>query len=288
MSRLLALLFLVSASAIAAAPAPKPKPMPTGPWFDGWGEPVDKQKDCRFDRKGGKLTVTVPGKGHKLDIARDGGGFKLGADSAAPMLLRELEGDFAVRFRVAGAVTAPLGRAREAFTTGLVLLDGNKIVIYLLSYPVNKKPMYLQVERRGHGIHEVELGRGDVGGRKQPAGRCIEEAEAGDRDQLGRRRRFQGRVRQTRNRGRQSIQVTVGWSKWRLPGRAQRRVAEGSEEAGRGVIARSPHRAGRLPPGTLSGSGDTPAGIRVAQWPAPRVPGTSRRRGTDRTSALPR
>jgi hypothetical protein len=65
---------------------------------------VDEKKDCGFNRKGGKLTITVPGRGHKLEYARDGGRCKLGADSAAPMLLREVEGDFTVSVRVAGAV----------------------------------------------------------------------------------------------------------------------------------------------------------------------------------------
>ena len=149
MSHLFALLCLISASVLVAAPAPVPKPKETGPWFDGWEKPVDPKKDCRFDRKEGKLTITVPGRGHKLDLVRDLPTWRLGADSAAPMLLREIEGDFTVRFRVAGAVApAPQGRGREAFKAGLVLLDGNKTVQHYLFYPVNQKPMYMLIGRR--------------------------------------------------------------------------------------------------------------------------------------------
>jgi hypothetical protein len=154
MSRLLALLCLISASAIVAAPAPVPKPIPTGPWFDGWEKPVNKKKDCSFDRKGGKLTITVPGRGHKLDLVRDLPTWRLGADSAAPMLLREVEGDFTVRFRVGGAVApAPQERKGGIFKAGLVLLDGNKEVMRLLQhYPVNKQPIYMLIERRGDKV----------------------------------------------------------------------------------------------------------------------------------------
>jgi regulation of enolase protein 1 (concanavalin A-like superfamily) len=153
MSRMFALLCLISASVLVAAPAPVPKPKETGPWFDGWEKPVEPKKDCHFDRDGAKLTITVPGRGHKLDLVRDRPTWRLGADSAAPMLLREVEGDFTVRFRVAGAVApAPQGHGREAFTAGLVLLDGNKTVQHHLSYPVNKKPMYMLIQRRGDKV----------------------------------------------------------------------------------------------------------------------------------------
>jgi regulation of enolase protein 1 (concanavalin A-like superfamily) len=149
MSRVLALLCIISASAIVAAPVPVPKPMPTGPWFDGWEKPVDKKKDCSFDRNGGKLTITVPGRWHKLEFLRDRPTYKLGADSAAPMLLREVEGDFTVRVRVTGAVAPPpQGRGGADFKAGLLVLDGNKRVQAILSPPLGK-PMYILIKRRG-------------------------------------------------------------------------------------------------------------------------------------------
>jgi regulation of enolase protein 1 (concanavalin A-like superfamily) len=97
MYRVVALLLcctLLAVAAVVAAPAPFPRPGRARPWFDGWDKPVDPVGDCKFDRTGDSLTITIPGKGHELDILQ--GRLK------APRLLRDIEGDFIVQVRVRG------------------------------------------------------------------------------------------------------------------------------------------------------------------------------------------
>src|SRR5262249_34987401 len=65
--------------------------------------------DCRFEHKGDKLTITVPGKGHELDVRQ--------GRLDAPHLVRQAEGDFLVRVRV--GVTTAGGRA------GLIVRGGD-------------------------------------------------------------------------------------------------------------------------------------------------------------------
>jgi regulation of enolase protein 1 (concanavalin A-like superfamily) len=67
----------------------------------GWDPPVDPQRDCQFADGGGKLTITVPGKGH--DLAADRG------NMSAPRLLRDIEGDFTAQVRVSGDYAVPDG-----------------------------------------------------------------------------------------------------------------------------------------------------------------------------------
>src|SRR5438876_465559 len=106
------LLFVLGAVAFAA-PAPKPST-----WTAGWDKPVDPSRDCRFDYDGEKLTITVPGKNHGLDV--------MGNRLNAPHLLREVQGDFVVQVRVRGAF-APTGH--EGYhRAGLLLTYGNTVV----------------------------------------------------------------------------------------------------------------------------------------------------------------
>jgi regulation of enolase protein 1 (concanavalin A-like superfamily) len=142
------------AGVIVAAPAPRPKPKATGPWFTGWDEPTDVKGDCRFDRVGGKLTITVPGKRHRLDFDRNGRGFGLAASSRAPLLSRVVEGNFAVQVRVAATLTpAPGRRVGRPYAAGLLLLNGNTSVQKCLYYPLSReKPMYWRLERRGKTV----------------------------------------------------------------------------------------------------------------------------------------
>src|SRR5262245_46986865 len=97
--------------AALAAPVPLPRPAPR-PWLFGWGAPVDPVGDCRFERDGRRLTITVPGEGHGLAI--------FSGHLDAPRLFREAEGDFSLEVRVRGGFSNK-AREREA---GIVLLAG--------------------------------------------------------------------------------------------------------------------------------------------------------------------
>jgi regulation of enolase protein 1 (concanavalin A-like superfamily) len=143
-----ALLFAVG---VTAAPAPVYRPKPTTPWVTGWDMPVDPIGDCRFDKKGDKLTISVPGRAGR---------------TTAPRMLREIEGDFDVTVRVTGAFAQ---KGREA---GVLITDGtndlrfgrgsdqNNSLIVAVSVRNrsgvsassvvgdNLKPVYIRVERR--------------------------------------------------------------------------------------------------------------------------------------------
>jgi regulation of enolase protein 1 (concanavalin A-like superfamily) len=91
---------LADAAGVAA-----PASFTRSPWATGWDEPVDPLGDCRFERKGDKLTITIP--------AREG-------RMSAPRLLRDAEGDFAVQVHV-----CPGGHR-----AGLVLTAGNFVFCF--------------------------------------------------------------------------------------------------------------------------------------------------------------
>ena len=46
---------------LASAADPDPDPEPN-PFASGWDKPVDPDKDCKFKREKGGLTIEVPGK----------------------------------------------------------------------------------------------------------------------------------------------------------------------------------------------------------------------------------
>jgi hypothetical protein len=103
-------LFLVAG--VVAAPAPLPR---TGPWFDGWDRPVNPLGDRRFERRGNRLSITVPGKDHE--------------EERAPRLLRAVEGDFFVQVRVAGTFGDERGgRVRGTRAAGICVTDGRRVV----------------------------------------------------------------------------------------------------------------------------------------------------------------
>jgi regulation of enolase protein 1 (concanavalin A-like superfamily) len=87
----LALIVLVCLAASAADPDPDPEP---NPFMSGWDKPVDPDKDCKFKREKGGLTIELPGKPHNLSA-------ELGRMNA-PRLLRTVEGDFVAEVRVGG------------------------------------------------------------------------------------------------------------------------------------------------------------------------------------------
>jgi hypothetical protein len=117
MARLVAAcLVVLVAVAVTAAPAPQP-------WGPPWDE-VDPLGDCRFERDGDRLTITVPGKGHVFDVPEN--------VLNAPRLVREVEGDFVVQVRV-GGVFAPEAAAKGETAVqraGLFLDEGRSIMTF--------------------------------------------------------------------------------------------------------------------------------------------------------------
>ena len=65
------LLCALAALAVQATPVPPPKP-----WVTGWDQPVDPDGDCRFERKGDKVTINcdTPWVCHRIRILRRPGG----------------------------------------------------------------------------------------------------------------------------------------------------------------------------------------------------------------------
>jgi hypothetical protein len=91
---------------------------------------VDPLGDCRFHRKGERLTITVPGQGHALD--------QDGVRHNAPRLLRDVEGDFVAQVRVAGNFEPAVEEgARRA---GFILVDGTGLVT-AVRYGGNDTPL---------------------------------------------------------------------------------------------------------------------------------------------------
>jgi regulation of enolase protein 1 (concanavalin A-like superfamily) len=94
-----------------AAPIPKPK----GELFykPGWDSPVDPDKDCRFTKRPGSLTIEIPGKPHDFEYQKR---------TNAPRLLRDVRGDFRLEVRVS-ARWRPSRDAHEA--ASLVVFGGD-------------------------------------------------------------------------------------------------------------------------------------------------------------------
>lgn len=86
-------------------------PDSSSPWTAGWDKHANPRGHCQFDIKGGKLTIVVPGTDHP-------------DPDNAPMLLRNVEGDWIVQVAVEGDFKAgEIGVYRRA---GLVLVAGKK------------------------------------------------------------------------------------------------------------------------------------------------------------------
>src|SRR5262245_24173007 len=126
MSRCLHTLALLALACTAFAADPEPDPEPN-PFEKGWDKPTDPDKDCKFQREKGGLTITVPGKDHDLAAERK--------VMNSPRLLRDVEGDFIAFVRVGGDFTPSLNATtneRVPFVgAGLVLMDGEKTYIRL-------------------------------------------------------------------------------------------------------------------------------------------------------------
>jgi hypothetical protein len=78
------------AGGLLGAPTLFPRPVrQRGPWFDSWERVGARGGDCRFEGKGDKLTITVPGRGGLLDL--------LAGRANALRLRRDAEGDFVMQ-----------------------------------------------------------------------------------------------------------------------------------------------------------------------------------------------
>jgi hypothetical protein len=139
------LLFAVVVAAVAGAPAPRPRP--TVPWVTGWDKPIG---DCRFDRRGEKLSITVPGKGLNDQFTRG-------------RLLRDVEGDFAVQVRL-GNIGLAAGR-NDSRSAGLLMVDGENGSSVMLQRAVYADPGivvegWIRGGGRGCGIRYDGAGEG--------------------------------------------------------------------------------------------------------------------------------
>lgn len=83
---------------------------PPSKTLDGWGDVVNRRRDCKLDLQEGVLTINVPGTPHNLN--------KVISDLNAPRVLQEVEGDFTIQVKVSGDFTpsprstvAPRGKA---------------------------------------------------------------------------------------------------------------------------------------------------------------------------------
>lgn len=111
MPRIAALLLCALAALVASAtPAPEPTP-----WVTGWDKPVDPKGDCKFERKGDRLTIFVPGKDHEFNYGPTRRSLN------GPRLLRDVEGDFVVEVLVSGDNWEP--GSKRSRGAGLVVMD---------------------------------------------------------------------------------------------------------------------------------------------------------------------
>jgi regulation of enolase protein 1 (concanavalin A-like superfamily) len=141
-------LAVLLASAALSAPVPPPGPAPR-PWHTGWDKPADAVGDCRFDRQGA-LTITVPGRGHELDIF-DG-------RLKAPRLMRTAEGDFDLQVRVRGNFL----KRHLARHAGILLLTGKDGAALDIG-PVFEAGMYSPEAGRSRSLTGFEAVPGGAG-----------------------------------------------------------------------------------------------------------------------------
>lgn len=118
----LAVVVFLSAYVALSAPAPAERP-----WVTGWDKPVDPDKDCKFIREKGTLTIEVPGTDHALALER--------GQMNSPRLLRDVEGDFVAQVRVSGTFKPSQNstvKGRTPFVgAGLLLMADEKTYVRL-------------------------------------------------------------------------------------------------------------------------------------------------------------
>ncbi|HEY7326821.1 MAG TPA: DUF1349 domain-containing protein [Gemmataceae bacterium] len=120
-----------------------------------WNPPVDPDRDCTFKTADGKLTITVPGKDHDLDLER--------SRFNAPRLLREVKGDFTAQVCIRGSFEP----STNSTAAGRVPFLGAGLVIW-----VDEKTFF-RLERavmhRENDVHVIHCG-GCQDGKLQPTG----------------------------------------------------------------------------------------------------------------------
>jgi hypothetical protein len=147
---------LFAVLSLAFAPVPPYRPKTTGPWFDGWDKPFDQLRDCRFERERDALTISVPaGGGHALNLLKRQPRRQLTSDATAPLLLRDVEGDFSFDVRVSGNVNPPTEKSNSIYyRAGVIFLDGSTVVYQSSYYPLGLgKPIRYVIERRGDEVY---------------------------------------------------------------------------------------------------------------------------------------
>jgi regulation of enolase protein 1 (concanavalin A-like superfamily) len=120
-------LSLIALACVAASAADADADPEPNPFMSGWDKPVDPDKDCKFKREKGGLTIELPGTPHNLSA-------ELGRMNA-PRLLRTVEGDFVAEVRVGGkfvpSVASTLRDRPPHLGAGLVLMADEKTYIRL-------------------------------------------------------------------------------------------------------------------------------------------------------------
>lgn len=87
---------------------------------EGWGLVVDPVGDCSFKHEDGKFTITVPGEYHDLWPGK--------GKVNAPLVLRDVEGDFTVEVLVARVDHAEKGTAIPGLASSTAFHAGTLVV----------------------------------------------------------------------------------------------------------------------------------------------------------------
>jgi hypothetical protein len=86
----------------------------------GWGEVLDPEGDCKIGEDGGKVTLLVPGTYHDLWPGQ--------GKVNAPMILQEVEGDFAVQVKVCGRIEPAKGSVISGLASKVPYQAGGMVI----------------------------------------------------------------------------------------------------------------------------------------------------------------
>ncbi|HAV62011.1 MAG TPA: hypothetical protein DCY13_06565, partial [Verrucomicrobiales bacterium] len=146
-------LLLTSLPCVIAAEKGKTETIP------GWGIAIDEDGDCRIEKAGDALKVTVPGTVHDL--------FPPNSLMNAPRVLQEVKGDFTMQVKIGADFNpgfTPAPGFNRAFHSGGVLIWRDELNYVRfergeLIWPGNRNHIYfapsLQLRRAGTYIEEV-------------------------------------------------------------------------------------------------------------------------------------